>query len=252
MRLLVHTTSHPALDLALEESLHLGLEEGSSPPTWRLWQARTPALVLGTGQSAELELNLPVAAESGVPVLRRHSGGGAVLVGPGVINYSGFYRLAELPGAETISGAMKAALGPVTETLARLGVRVREEGLSDLVVEGEGGRLRKIAGNAQARKRVSVVVHGTLLADPDWVLLERLLRFPSRPPGYRERRSHRAFLTSLAESGVKYDLPMFATTLSGVLGLEWARTSVPADDEMRRAQDLCERKYGLAEWNLRR
>lgn len=252
MRFLVHTTSRPAFDLALEESLQVGLEEGASPPTWRVWQARIPALVMGTGQVAQQELDLDAAASAGVPVLRRHSGGGAVLVGPGVINYSGFYRIVDLPGAETITGAMKAVLKPVVAALERLGVRAREEGLSDLVVEGQGGRLLKIAGNAQARKRVSVVVHGTLLADPDWALLERLIRFPTRPPEYRGGRSHRAFLTSLAAERAKHDLPAFAEALAAELGREWQRTVEPVREEWARANDLCLRKYDLPEWNLRR
>jgi len=252
VRLLIHTASHPALDLALEETLHLGLEEGTSPPTWRIWQARRPALVLGTGQVAGQELHVDAARTAGVPVLRRHSGGGAVLVGPGVINYSAFCRISEWPGAETIAGAMTAVLRPVIEALARMGVRTREEGLSDLVVDEKEGRLRKLAGNAQARKRHSLVVHGTLLANPDWRLLERLIRFPTRPPAYRGERSHREFLTSLADLGAAHDLAAFAASLGGVLGHVGAPAAAPTEEESRRAERLCTTKYEREEWNLRR
>src|ERR1043165_6273706 len=165
-RLLIHTAATPSADLALEEAIQLSIEEDFSPNTWRLWQAAAPALILGTGQEHAREANLENMRAEKVPLLRRHSGGGAVVIGPGVINYSAFYRIADLPGSETIRGAMHAALEPVLALLRNWGLNCTESGLSDVAVLGADGTLRKIAGNSQARKRRSVVVHGPLLADP--------------------------------------------------------------------------------------
>src|SRR6185295_8870984 len=106
-----------ASDLALEEAIHVCVEENLSPNTWRLWQPARPAVILGTGQESAREANLETARAENVPVLRRHSGGGAVVIGPGAINFSAFYRFADLPGSETIRGAMLAGLKPVVETL---------------------------------------------------------------------------------------------------------------------------------------
>lgn len=189
------------------------------------------------------------ATASGVPVLRRHSGGGAVMIGPGAINYSFITYIKDMAGGETITGAMEAGLQPVLCALKTLGVGAHLAGLSDVVVSGT--ELRKIAGNAQARKRTSVVVHGTLLADPDWALLERVLAFPSRAPDYRAGRGHRAFLTSLKELGVPCGLDAFAQALAGTLGtLE--RLDAPQADESAKASELLAEKYSRAEWNLRR
>jgi lipoate-protein ligase A len=252
MRLLTYTAAFPALDLALEEALQAELEEGAAPETWRVWQAQRHSVVLGTGQQAALEADLDAARTAGVPVLRRHSGGGAVLIGPGVLQYSGFFRIADLAGGETIRGAMHAGLAPVVTALNRLGVEVRETGLSDLAVTAADGSLQKLAGNAQARKRVSVLVHGTLLADPDWELMERLLRFPSRVPDYRGQRGHREFLTSLRALRVPPDLSTFAESLATVLGPDLNRAQEPAEMELRRAREFLETKYSRDEWNLRR
>ena len=275
-RLLRYSSSEGSLDLALEEALQLGLEEGTSPPTWRVWQAATPAIVLGTGQELLKEVDLDAARAAGVPVLRRHSGGGAVLIGPGVINYSGFFRIAELPGAETISGAMEAALQSILKTLELLAANNSKfkiqnskfllAGLSDIAVAStppfEGGEyarhqtpdygLKKLAGHAQARKRVSVLVHGTLLADPDWELLERLLKFPSRPPEYRGARGHREFLTSLRELGLLFDLQEFTAALRQALGLSAELAQAPTAAEAACASRLLAEKYSRDEWNLRR
>lgn len=251
MRLLIHTATSPAADLALEESIHTAIEDGLSPNTWRLWQAAEPALVLGTGQESAKELDLDAALAENVPVLRRHSGGGAVLIGPGVINFSAFYLFKDLPGSETIRGAMSAALRPVIRALAGWKLDAREVGLSDLALQ-VNGELRKIAGNSQARKKHSVVVHGTLLADPDWAWMTRLLRFPSKSPDYRAGRGHRSFLTSLRENGAPHDLASFTEAMAAALPSDAARSGAPNEEEVRRASRLTNEKYGNAAWNLRR
>ncbi|HLX62635.1 MAG TPA: biotin/lipoate A/B protein ligase family protein [Planctomycetota bacterium] len=252
LRLLIFNAPNPAVDLALEEAIQLCVEEKASPNTWRLWQAVQPALILGTGQEHAREANLENVRAENVPLLRRHSGGGAVVIGPGVINYSAFYRFADLPGSETIRGAMYAALKPLTALLESWGLRVKEAGLSDLAVLGADGTLRKIAGNSQARKRRSVVVHGTLLADPDWARMERLLKFPSMPPEYRAGRGHRGFLTSLKECGVPFDFETFAQELAKHLPSDIMVERSPSADELKRAKQLLDEKYSRDEWNLRR
>lgn len=252
MRLLLHTATHPAADLALEEAIHLALEDDESPNTWRLWQAREAAVILGTGQESAREANLELARGAKMPVLRRHSGGGAVVIGPGAINFSAFYRFADLPGSETIRGAMAAALKPVVAALARLGVTACEAGLSDLAVLGTDGTLRKIAGNSQARKKRGVTVHGTLLADPDFALIQRVLNFPSSVPDYRSGRDHRAFLTSLRELNARCDLESFVNELIAVLPADILIAAEPSSGEQARAARLLSEKYGTDAWNMRR
>jgi lipoate-protein ligase A len=252
MRLLLHSTNSPAQDLALEEAIQSAVEEGLSANTWRLWQAAVPCVVLGTGLEAAKEAALDAARAEGIAVLRRHSGGGAVVIGPGVLNYSAFYLLKDLPGSETIRGAMSAALKPIISLLAAWGLRACEMGLSDLALACAGGELRKIAGNAQARKRRSVLIHGSLLADPDLELMARVLRYPSAAPEYRARRGHSAFLTSLREQGAPHDLASLAAGLARALECSGSPESEPSAEEQRRAAKLLAEKYGTAEWNFRR
>ena len=252
MRFLNHTSGTPQGDLALEEALHLCVEEGVSPNTWRVWQPAVRSVILGTGQECALEANLELARAENVPVLRRHSGGGAVVIGPGALNFSAFYRFADLPGSETIRGAMYAALAPLIGLLERWGMVVRDAGYSDLAILAADGTLRKIAGNSQARKRRSVVVHGTLLADPDWTSIERLLRFPSSIPEYRAGRGHREFLTSLAECNAPHSFDSFAAGLAAFLPEDTLTETVPSSEESKRAQILLAEKYSRDEWHFRR
>lgn len=251
MRFLVHAAAAPAEDLALEEALHLAVEEGLSPNTWRLWQAAAPAVILGTGQESALEADLERAATAGVSVLRRHSGGGAVVIGAGVLNFSGFFKFADVLGSETIRGAMAAVLQPVQAVLAEWKIATQLAGLSDLAALCDGGALRKIGGNAQARKRHSFVVHGTILADPDWARIDGLLRFPSSAPDYRAGRGHREFLTSLRELGAPSGLDAFSQAMAVRTGAT-AIESAPSASEAERAAKLLVEKYGTRQWNLRR
>jgi lipoate-protein ligase A len=252
MRFLNHTTATPQADLALEEALHQCVEEDLSPNTWRIWQPAVSSVILGTGQECALETNLDIARAEKVPVLRRHSGGGAVVIGPGAINFSAFYRFADLPGSETIRGAMYAALTPLIKLLEQWGLVVRDAGYSDLAILSADGTLRKIAGNSQARKRRSVVVHGTLLADPDWKRIDRLLRFPSSIPDYRAGRGHREFLTSLAECNAPHAFEIFAAGLANFLPCDTIMEAAPSSEELKRAQVLLAEKYSRDEWHFRR
>ena len=112
--------------------------------------------------------------------------------------------------------------------------------------------LRKIAGNAQARKKHSVLVHGTLLANPDLDRMARLLRYPSAAPEYRAGRGHNSFLTSLREQGAPHDLASFATGLARALDCGAATVETLSLEEQRRAAKLLAEKYATKEWNLRR
>lgn len=159
-----------------------------------LWRGGLAAVVLGRSQVIEKEVDLAACRHYSVPILRRTSGGGAVLQTEGVLNYSLL-----LPERNRLSFNAGFRLGTwlVQEALRRLGLESSVQGVSDVTVKG-----RKVSGNAIARVNRVFLVHGTLLADMDKGLLEACLRHPSREPDYRAGRSHWEFLTTLAELGV--------------------------------------------------
>src|SRR5207249_4506248 len=65
-------------------------------------------------------------------------------------------------------------------------------GHTDLAMAG-----RKFSGNAQRRRRRSLLFHGTFLLNFDLALVSRLLPMPSKQPDYRQRRAHDEFLINL-------------------------------------------------------
>ncbi|GGY97537.1 hypothetical protein GCM10010365_14980 [Streptomyces poonensis] len=72
----------PALHMALDEVLTAEVAAGLRPPTLRVWEWGAPAVIIGSFQSLRNEVDAEAAARHGIEVVRRISGGGAMLVAP--------------------------------------------------------------------------------------------------------------------------------------------------------------------------
>jgi len=157
------------------------------PETLHLWESPRYSVVLGRSGQAEKEVDLTACQRDGVPVVRRSSGGGTVLVGPGCLNYALLLSLEARPQLHDVRQSFCLLLGSLA---AALNLQVR--GLSDLA-RGD----RKVSGNAQRRTRHVLLHHGTLLNNFDLSIIGRYLREPVRQPDYRCGRTHEAFLQNL-------------------------------------------------------
>ena len=88
MRCLEATFPTPAENLACDEALVDWCEKGKADEILRFWEAGRYFVVLGHGGKVAAEIDLAACRSLGVPVLRRLSGGGTVLQGPGCLSYS--------------------------------------------------------------------------------------------------------------------------------------------------------------------
>lgn len=223
-------------DVALDEALLLDAEDGREGEVLRVWERPTPAVVLGSGCKLLDDVDVDACQRDGVPLVRRSSGGGTVLLGPGCLCYSlvlAFDRARPLgeirPSFEWIMGRVIAALG-----LAG----VEQAGISDLAIDG-----RKFSGNAQQRKRRHLLHHGTILYALDLEAVGRYLRVPERQPEYRGRRGHGAFVRNVSLSRES-----LVSRLRSAWGAGAGRASAPADEARRLARE----KYATQEWTRRR
>src|SRR5437667_5341974 len=87
MRFLDLTLPTAAENLALDEALLLEAEAGRGGEVLRLWEWSRYAVVLGAGCRLA-EVDEAACAADAVPILRRASGGGTVLLGPGCLCYT--------------------------------------------------------------------------------------------------------------------------------------------------------------------
>lgn len=156
----------------------------------RLWEVSRECVVLGRSGRVERDVNATACESNGVPVLRRSSGGGAVLLGPGCLNYTLILPLVWDPRWRDVRYSLSWIMNRMTQVLAVPDLACAGE--SDLALHG-----RKVSGNAQRRTQQAILHHGTLLYDFDVTRPELFLASPYREPFYRRGRAHRDFLANL-------------------------------------------------------
>lgn len=194
MKFFDFTYETPAENLACDEWLLDRCEEApGAPEILRFWAPSVPFVVLGYSNRRALEANLDACSRRNVPVLRRCSGGGTVLQGPGCLNYSLILRI---PPSGPLAHIVETTCHVMTRHRqaleAVIGKAVEIKGDSDLVLNG-----MKFSGNAQRRKRKALLFHGTFLLNMDISFMEEVLNLPSRQPAYRAARPHSGFVSNL-------------------------------------------------------
>jgi lipoate-protein ligase A len=238
MKLCELTLPTPEENLACDEALLDLCEAGGSEELLRLWAPRQYFVALGYANKAETEVNLPFCRSRAIPVLRRCTGGGTVLQGPGVLNYSLILRINDSGPCHSIPATNQFILERHRDALAGLlCAPVEWRGQTDLAIGG-----LKFAGNAQRRRRRFLLFHGSFLLHLDLSLVEQVLPLPSRQPDYRVNRSHGDFLINL-------NVP--ASTISAALSKAWDATAPLAPIPFEHITRLACEKYSLDEWNLR-
>jgi lipoate-protein ligase A len=237
MRLLDLTLATAEENLALDEALLDEAETANEAlETLRIWESTTPLVVVGRSSSIEREVNLPHCRECGIKVLRRTSGGAAIVTGPGCLMYSLVFSYDMRPALRSLDRAHALVLSTIATALLPAVPQIARHGTSDLAI----GSL-KCSGNSVRCKRRAMLYHGTLLYDFDVALIEHCLRMPPRMPEYRHGRSHSDFVTNLP-----LDVRAIRKALIGAWGNPPARVDFPRE----RVSQLATTRYSQPSWNL--
>lgn len=238
MKTLDLTLLTPEENLSLDEALLAQSETGGPEEILRFWEPRRHFVVLGYGNRFESETRPDFCRKKSVPILRRISGGGAVLQGPGCLNFSLILPTEPSGPCRTIAATNRFVMERHRETLEALLHRpVSIQGDTDLALDG-----RKFSGNSQRRSKRRLLFHGTFLLQMDLRLLEKLLPSPTRQPAYRRKRSHTRFLINL-------ELP--AQRIKEALRTAWGATLPLEPVPMESVWKLVERRYSKDDWNFR-
>ena len=265
----VHTgNGAPAFNMALDEALLLTHEAGAAPPTLRVYGWCQPTLSLGYAQNARQEVELAVCQAQGVAVVRRPTGGRAVLHDQEV-TYSVVMPILLSDGPSPLTVHYHRIGMALAAALQHLGLPVR---LARPQVRATPGHAlgspacfaalsryelnvagKKIVGSAQKRAQRALLQHGSM---PLWLDRQRLFQCLRVPPERRAALVQEAYTTMGAVNEMRATpvaLPAvhdalrqgFCTTF----GVELVEAPI-APEEWRLALQLQATKYATDAWNL--
>ncbi|HEX9005696.1 MAG TPA: lipoate--protein ligase family protein [Bacteroidota bacterium] len=239
-QLLDLTFPSPEENLACDEVL-LGLcEERDGPGVLRFWEPRTTFVVLGYSGKAADEVDLARCRREGVPVLRRVTGGGTVVQGPGCLDYALILPHRSDTALSTITATNTYVMERIRSAVAELrpGAVVRKEGDTDITVDG-----RKVAGSAHRRGTSHVLFHGVFLLEFDLTAMDRFLPVPAKQPEHRRGRSHGEFVQNLEIPG---------SDLKQAISDAWGTVEGAVEVPKARISELIGTRYGRPSWNFKR
>ena len=217
-------------NLAMEDTLARAAWQ-SGRRVLRFWWGGPPAVVMGSSERPDQVVDEAACARLGVDVLKRSTGGGAVLQTSGVLNYS---LVAPAPTRRDLKGTFRLGTDLICAILDSFGFAGTTEGTSDVAIGS-----RKISGNAQAWRWKALLVHGTLLVDFDHALAEAVLKHPPREPQYRWGRSHRDFLVTLRSLGLDVDRPAIERAALDAARQVFRPVEVTEDESLRMDTCIC-------------
>lgn len=239
MHLLDLTLDTPAGNLALDEALLETAEAGQGPEqVLRLWESSATAVIVGRSSRVEEEVDRAECARRNISVLRRTSGGAAVVIGPGCLMYSVVLSCREHSPLRMIDEAHRHVLEVAARAVGTLLPDVVPAGTSDLAIGG-----RKFSGNSLRLKRDHLLYHGTLLYAFPLDVIAACLRSPPRQPEYRAGRGHGEFVMNLPVDGEK---------LRSALIEAWGADQSLVDWPASLAQRLTAERYTRDAWNFQR
>ena len=234
----------PRMNLALDEVLTARVGEGRRRPTLRIWEWDESAVVIGSFQSYRNEVDPEGAARHGFDVVRRISGGGAMLMAAGqIITYS-LYVPASLVAGMTFADSYAFLDDWVLQALRSVGIDAVYQPLNDIA-----SPTGKIGGAAQKRlANGGVLHHATLSYDIDGQTMTEVLRIG------REKLSDKG--TTSAAKRVDPLRSQTGLTRAAIIekfkdtfrSLTDAETGTITPDEYAAAEALVESKFSTEAW----
>lgn len=169
LRVIDFAVGDPFYNMAVDEAIARCVGSGRRPPTLRLYGWSPSAVSIGYFQEVLEEVDLDFCKSKGVEVVRRLTGGGAVIHTAGELTYSLIAEEGDPAVPKDIQESYARICAPIVAALRKLGVDAAFRPINDIEVQG-----RKVSGSAQTRRFGTVLQHGTLLLDMDFTQLSAL------------------------------------------------------------------------------
>ena len=255
-RLIRSTPQNAFVNMAVDEAIFKSVAEGNSPPTLRFYTWDPPAVSVGYFQDPGKDVDIPACRGMGIDVVRRMTGGRAVLHDQ-ELTYSLICRDDDPLFPGDIMGTYKVISSCLVRGLNSLGIdasltpvvkKSDAEGPSacfsspshyEITVSG-----KKLVGSAQRRGDGVFIQHGSVLTEFDRGKLERILC----------KSGNLDYVTSVSEHvSVDFDRLLFSLRkgFEDELGISFSEGAL-SGHEISLSESYGERKYMLNDWNLER
>lgn len=240
IHLIDHRANHdPHINLALEEFC---LRNLSAERPYIIVYINQPAVIVGRHQNILQEVNLLYAARTGLPIVRRITGGGAVYHDFGNLNFAFIENFTRRSLAN-----IRQTIAPIQSALRKMDIPAVFNHRNDLFIAD-----KKISGNAQFSNTKRILVHGTLLYDSDLDRLEQALNAPVGTITSKARKSVPSPVTNISwHQQIPCGLVEFHNRLLEILAdLFGGLKTIQLDDaDWQAVGRLSDEKYRSWAWN---
>ncbi len=238
MRRITEQVTDAADQLALDEALLLEADQNDAGEALRVWEFAAPTVVVGRSSRVDIEVDREYCQSNEIAILRRCSGGAAIVGGPGCLMYSVVISFVREPRLQRIDVAHQFVIERILAAVRRQLPQVAFQGICDLT-----WNQRKCSGNSLRIVRGHLLYHGTVLYQANLDRMARCLKQAPRQPEYRDGRDHRSFLTN-----IPVDRDRLATDIGEVFQ---ATDDVAFSLPRHRMRQLRQQRYDDPSWHNR-
>jgi len=247
-RLIKNIETNGAMQMAIDEAILNCRIKGLIPNTLRFFTWNPPCVTIGFFQNLKQEINLEKAKKFGFDVVRRYTGGGAVLHDE-ELTYS-IVIGEENTSCEIIKSYEQICSG-IIKGLNLVGIDSNFKSINDIITSG-----KKISGNAQTRKDGFVLQHGTILLEVDVKKMFSVLKIPDEKIKDKmikavEERVTCVSLESKEPISIEELQKAIIKGFEEVFNIEFYYSELTLEEE-KIAQHLYETKYSTDDWRFLR
>ena len=208
--------------LAMEEYLAQHVQE----EIFFTWVV-SPTVIFGRHQVMEAEVNLDFCRANNIAVYRRKSGGGCVYADEGNLMMS---MITPNRHSEQV---FQTFLDRVSDALRRLGLPAVKSEHNDIMVDGY-----KVSGNACYALSTGTIVHGTLLVNVDFDVLQQALTPPVEKLAKHGVQSLRQRVANLADYAAFADVKTIDEINTFLIGALCTRSRVLTCEEITEIDEM--------------
>lgn len=266
-RVMIDNEADGAWNMALDEAIAACAGDGKSPPTLRLYRWSPGCLSLGRAQPFS-DINLSGVEENGWQIVRRPSGGRAILH-IDELTYSFAAPLENPLFSGGILESYQRIANGLIDFLNRLGISADMNHLPPASSKDEQNPIcfevpsqyeitwhgKKIIGSAQARKGNQVLQHGSIPVFGDITRIVDGLNYPNKAAKHEAQSAMVNRAVTLKEAAGRdfswqelMDAFLEAQAFVNGLSLSWGAYT---PEELSLAQELKSNKYAASIWNER-